>query len=416
MPGGPAVAATDLPIGSLFSGVGGLDLGVQAALGGHIAWHAESDPHAAQVLARHWQVPNLGDVRAVDWHRIEPVCVLTAGFPCQDLSVAGPRTGLATGTRSGLWHHVAHAINVLNPCLVVIENVRGILSTRTPTKTVRDVEPCSRHLGDRPGLPGMRALGVVLGDLADLGYDTTWTCVRACDVGAPHQRARIFLTARPASQDPDGQPRCQRRLPAPRETQGRRARPEPRRRGRAPAPDAPRERRHEGLPEPALPQRHPHPRLHRRGTLTGADNRHGRCEIGGAAASHPYLSRRQRRSGHHPQASGRNESAHRCLSPAGWWGDYLPAIRRWEHATGRAAPSPTVPGTRRLSAEFVEWMMLPSGWVTETEGLSRAAQLRLLGNSVVPEQAALALTLLLADGNPGDGRPRRYGTSLGGGR
>ncbi|MCX5420883.1 DNA cytosine methyltransferase [Streptomyces sp. NBC_00078] len=76
------MAATDLPIGSLFSGVGGLDLGVQAALGGHIAWHAESDPRAAQVLARHWpRVPNLGDVRAIDWQRTEPVCVRRSHTP-----------------------------------------------------------------------------------------------------------------------------------------------------------------------------------------------------------------------------------------------------------------------------------------------------------------------------------------------
>lgn len=204
---GAVVAATDLPIGSLFSGVGGLDLAVQAAPGGHIAWHAESDPHAAQVLTRHWpDVPNLGDVRAIDWHSADPVCVLTAGFPCQDLSVAGPRTGLATGTRSGLWRQTAGAIEALNPCLVVIENVRGLLSTRAGTPTLRHVEPCPRCVGDRPGQPRMRALGVLLADLADLGYDANWTCLRASDVGASHRRERVFLTAWP--QAPPTPDRC----------------------------------------------------------------------------------------------------------------------------------------------------------------------------------------------------------------
>lgn len=71
-------------IGSLCSGYGGLDLGVQSVLGGSLAWHAEVDPGASRILARHWPgVPNLGDITAVDWSDVPPVCVLTAGFPCQ---------------------------------------------------------------------------------------------------------------------------------------------------------------------------------------------------------------------------------------------------------------------------------------------------------------------------------------------
>ncbi|WLQ67614.1 DNA cytosine methyltransferase [Streptomyces glycanivorans] len=71
-------------IGSLCSGYGGLDLGVQSVLGGSLAWHAEVDPGASRILARHWPgVPNLGDITAVDWSTVPPVCVLTAGFPCQ---------------------------------------------------------------------------------------------------------------------------------------------------------------------------------------------------------------------------------------------------------------------------------------------------------------------------------------------
>ncbi|MBT2396663.1 DNA cytosine methyltransferase [Streptomyces sp. ISL-100] len=399
-------ASDSLTIGSLCSGIGGLDLGAQAALGGRVVWHADTDPRAVQVLSRHWPgVPNHGDIREINWQRVEPVCVLTAGFPCQDLSVVGTRTGLVPGTRSGLWHHIVTAVGTLRLHLVVIENVRGILSTRAGIPPLRDVEPCPKCLGDRADHPRLRALGVLLADLADLGYDACWTCVRASDVGAPHRRERVFLTAWPATpspadpvEDDDGEPRQQRRLPAPGQTQSGRTRPHPGRRDRAPAPHPESQRRRQGLTEPALPQRRPHPCLHRSGPHPAGHV----CGRGGQTASaYPDLGRRQGRRGHDAEASRRHESADRRHSPALWWGDYLPAIRRWEDATGRPAPPPTVPGTRRLSAEFVEWMMgLPSGWVTAIEGLTRAAQLHLLGNSVVPQQAALALDLLLTDSCP----------------
>ncbi|MZG20128.1 DNA (cytosine-5-)-methyltransferase [Streptomyces sp. SID5914] len=423
------MAADDLAIGSLFSGIGGLDLGVQATLGGHLAWHAESDPHASQVLRRHWpHVPNLGDVRAIDWHGISPVCVLTAGFPCQDLSVAGPRTGLATGTRSGLWRHVVDAIDALNPCLVVIENVRGLLSTRAGAHALRHMEPCPRCLGDPPGQPPMRALGVLLADLADLGYDANWTCVRASDVGAPHRRARVFVTAWPATpadrtavEDSDGQPRPQRRLPASGETQGRRPRPHPGRRDRTPAAYPQGQRRRQRLTEPEPWGRQPHPCLHsgsarraeptdcgcHRAARRRAEDRESRLCSGQrrrVPPPHADVLGRERRRRHDPETQRRHEPENGGHSPADWWGAYLPAIRRWEQATQRAAPRPTVPGTRRLSAEFVEWMMMGhlTGWVTQTEGLSRATQLRLLGNAVVPAQAAYALDVLLPE-DPGCG-------------
>ncbi|MFE0135209.1 DNA cytosine methyltransferase [Streptomyces sp. NPDC059037] len=392
------MAGADPSIGSLCSGVGGLDLGVQAVLGGHIIWHADSDSRAAKVLARHWpRTPNLGDVRAVDWHQVEPVSVLTAGFPCQDLSVAGPRTGLVPGTPSGLWHHIVTAIEVLNPCLVVIENVRGLLSTRAGTHPLRHVESCPRCVGDRAGESRMRALGVLLADLTDLGYDANWTCVRASDIGAPHRRERVFLVAWPttppcraAAEDPDIEPGQQRRLPAPRQAQGPRPRPHPCRRGRA---------RCQGLAQPAVRQRHPHLGLHR-----SHPRRLDRQE--GAAAAHADLLRRERRCRRDPETQRWHESSDSRHSPASWWGDYLPAIRRWEHVTQRAACQPTQPGTRRLSAEFVEWMMgFPEGWVTATEGLSRAAHLRLLGNSVVHHQATHAMRLLLQEILPRRVRP-----------
>ncbi|WP_353946970.1 DNA cytosine methyltransferase [Streptomyces sp. HUAS MG91] len=331
----------------------------------------------------------------MDWQYVEPVDVLTAGFPCQGLSVAGPRTGLSERSPSGLWPHIVTAASALRPHWVVIENVRGLLSTRAGTDPVRHVEPCPTCLGNPEKMPTMRALGAVLADLAEIGYDDCrWTCVRASDVGACHRRERVFLVAArsvpdqdQAAEDPDGEPWSQRRLPAPGQTQGRWPRTFPPRRGGASAAHPACERRPERLPESALSQRRTHPRLHRRRALHPAE-----------AAAHAHPLRQHRRPGHHPEAARRHESAHRRHSPAIWWGEYLPAIRRWEHVTGTPAPAPTVPGTRRLSAEFVEWMMgYENGFVVAVPGLSRAAQLRLLGNSVVPQQASEALGMLLRD-------------------
>ncbi|WP_432111743.1 DNA cytosine methyltransferase [Streptomyces sp. YPW6] len=186
-------------IGSLCSGYGGLDMGVREVLGGSVAWHCEIDPNAAAILAHHWpDVPNLGDLSAVDFDQVEPVDVLTAGFPCQDVSLAGRRAGIAEGTRSGLWLHVARAIQALRPRLVVIENVRGLLSATAHS----EVEPCPWCVGDGSAEPPLRALGAVLGDLARLGYDAEWCCVRASEVGTAHRRERVFIAARPAA-DPD---------------------------------------------------------------------------------------------------------------------------------------------------------------------------------------------------------------------
>ena len=98
--------------------------------------------------------------------------VLTAGFPCQDISGIGRRAGIQEGNRSGLWFDVARAVRALRPRLLVVENVAAI-----------------RYPG--------RGLDVVLGELAQAGYDAWWRCLRAADVGAPHYRERLFLLARP---------------------------------------------------------------------------------------------------------------------------------------------------------------------------------------------------------------------------
>jgi DNA (cytosine-5)-methyltransferase 1 len=184
-----------LTYGSLFSGTGMLDEGVQSVLGGELSWYAEFDAAASKVMAHHYPgVPNLGDVTKVDWTTVESVDVLTGGTPCQDLSHAGKRAGMTAGTRSNLWVQMREAIAVLRPRLVVWENVRGALSASADS----DLEPCPGCVGGPDDGPVLRALGRVLGDLAELGYDARWYGLRAADVGAPHGRFRIFLFAVPA--------------------------------------------------------------------------------------------------------------------------------------------------------------------------------------------------------------------------
>ncbi|WP_370418957.1 DNA cytosine methyltransferase [Streptomyces sp. QH1-20] len=188
-------------IGSLCSGYGGLDLAVQDLLGGEVLWHCQYDPddpgqHAARILAHHWpDVPNYGDITCVDWSTVPPVDILTAGFPCTDVSLAGQLAGIAPGTRSGIWAHVARAIRTLHPKLVVIENVRGLLSapaTRSMGRGDRAVDV------QQPTGP-LRGLGAVLGDLATLGFDAEWKVHRASDTGAPHRRERVFILAWPTA-------------------------------------------------------------------------------------------------------------------------------------------------------------------------------------------------------------------------
>lgn len=186
-----------MKIGSLFSGYGGLDLAVTNVTGAEVAWHCEWDDAPSKILEKRFPgVPNYRDVSLVDFSKVEKVEILTGGFPCQDLSLAGKRAGLKEGTRSGLWSEFARAIETIRPRLVVIENVRGLLSAEANS----DVEFCSLCMGEAgDGEPLLRALGAVLGDLAELGYDASWTGLRAADAGAPHNRFRVFIVAYPKS-------------------------------------------------------------------------------------------------------------------------------------------------------------------------------------------------------------------------
>lgn len=333
---------------------GGLDLAVEHVFNARTVWHAEWEDAPSKILARHWPgVPNLRDVTAVDWAAVEPVDIITGGFPCQDVSLAGRRAGMAEGTRSNLWGAMRSAVEIIRPTYVVAENVRGLLSAHA--ESASDMEPRPGLLGDRRG-GSLRALGRVLGDLADLGYDAAWYSVRASDVGAPHHRFRVFILATRRDvglvegvQDADLAARRERGEPAPGQAESGRARPDAGRRGGASATDAAGNGRYEGRPEPAGKRGRPHAPL-----------------------------------------SG---------SPDIDWGPYAAAVHRWEHVLGRVAPAPTAPNSKgkpRLSPAFTEWMMgLPEGWVTDTPGLKRADYLTACGNGVVPQQAAHALTRIL---------------------
>ena len=183
-----------LRVGSLFSGYGGLDLAVIELLDAEMAWHCEWEEAPSKILEKHFPgVPNYRDVTKVDFLAIEKIDILTGGFPCQDLSLAGKRAGLKEGTRSGLWHEFARAIEELQPKLVVIENVRGLLSA----KADNGMEYSQEDLDDWGHRPVFTAIQAVLGSLADIGYDAKWTGLRASDTGAAHNRFRMFIIAFP---------------------------------------------------------------------------------------------------------------------------------------------------------------------------------------------------------------------------
>ena len=193
------VFAEPAPLGSLFSGSGALDMAVAAALARfgvctRLAWVCENDEAACAVLDHHFpSVPNLGDITAVDWSRVDPVTVVAGSSPCQSFSTAGRREGMVEGAHSSLWMSMADAIRTLRPELVFWENVRGALSATAATDFPGPVPCpwCAQKAGTRP----LRAMGRVVADLDHAGYDCVWREIKASDVGACHQRSRIWLVA-----------------------------------------------------------------------------------------------------------------------------------------------------------------------------------------------------------------------------
>jgi DNA (cytosine-5)-methyltransferase 1 len=287
-----------MKIGSLCTGYGGLDIAVEAFFNAEMVWCAEIDKQASELIATRFDKPNLGDIKHIDWDTVEPIDILTAGYPCQPFSYAGQRKGIEDDRH--IWPYIIKAISTLRPKIVVLENVRGHLS-----------------LGFKE----------VLKDLAKNGYDARWQVVRASDVGAPHQRARLFIIAYPIS---IGQPsritcRCEATL-----------------------------------------------------TCTTHDG----CATN--TNCHTCTQSRRATSCIHIQGKGLRDGQNQGKT-------------RNEYRFSLQMDRQTIPNTLdqdRLNVKFVEYMMgLNPGWVTDLP-FSRAQQLRMLGNGVVPQQAYHALQLL----------------------
>jgi DNA (cytosine-5)-methyltransferase 1 len=159
-----------MKIGSLCSGYGGLDMAVEAYFNAKTVWMCDNDKYASIVIKERWGLPNLGNLKEVDWTTVEPIDILTAGYPCQPFSNAGLRKGL--NDERHIWPSIKEIISQLRPNIVILENVRGHLTI------------------------GFKE---VLQDLTEIGYDAQWAIVRASDVGAPHRRERLFVLAQPSN-------------------------------------------------------------------------------------------------------------------------------------------------------------------------------------------------------------------------
>jgi DNA (cytosine-5)-methyltransferase 1 len=286
-----------MKIGSLCTGYGGLDLAVEQHFNADTVWCAEFDKYASQVIKKHFNIPNYGDIKNINWAEVEPIDILTAGYPCQPFSHAGYRKG--TDDERHIFPYILEAISVLRPRWIVLENVRGHLS-----------------LGLKDVLQG----------LAEHGYDARWQVIRASDVGAPHQRARLFIIANSDGNAREKSRRAFRGISCETET-----------------------------------------------IIDGTDRKIDR----GSDKDDSYADNEYKSHDGKVSRLGRRFTA-RCEMHL------------------QAAPD-ALDQTGKLNAEFVEYMMgLPKGWVTDI-GLTRAQQLKMLGNGVVPQQAEYALELLTSD-------------------
>ena len=312
-----------LKIGSLCTGYGGLDMAVEAYFNAETIWTSDYDKYASIVIEQRLNKPNLGNIKEIKWDEIEPIDILTAGYPCQPFSHAGHRKGVEDVRH--IWPFIKEGISILRPRIIILENVRGHLS-----------------LG----------LKEVLQDLAEIGYDAKWQTVRASDVGAPHRRERIFIVATPQCTDTD----CI---------------------GCSLVSNNCRKVGNQGQSQSVISEL----------VEEIASNTNDiRSDIG-------FGSRYQEKQ----SSTQSNETSiintiNQCESPiSGMSGmDRKLTSRLSMHL--QAVPNPL--DQDKLNAKFVEYMMgLPQGWVTDLD-ISRAQQLKILGNGVVPQQAYYALQQL----------------------
>jgi len=167
-------------VASFFSGIGGLDLGLERA-GFTVRFQCEVKPFCREILRQHWpDMPLDDDIRRLDDASIPEAEVWAAGFPCQDLSLArmGPRSGLR-GSQSGLFHDFIELVRGRTPRAIILENVHGLLSSH-----------------------GGRDFAIVLEALDKLGYGVAWRVLNSKDFGVPQQRRRVYIVA--MHRDPRG--------------------------------------------------------------------------------------------------------------------------------------------------------------------------------------------------------------------
>ena len=319
-----------MKIGSLCTGYGGLDMAVEAFFNAETIWTCEFDKYASQVIEKRINKPNHGDLKKTDWTKVEPIDILTAGYPCQPFSHAGSRKG--ADDERHLWPYIKEIIGILRPQFVILENVRG-------------------HFG-----LGFRE---VLGDLAALRYDATWRLVRASDVGAPHRRERLFILAYANVE------RLQRSS----------------RTGYGFEQSNSQHSDTDGQRRPLV------------GVGVGEIRHQGQSQsiaselVKEIAANTNSDARTQpRRTSTKLRAEG--------IGFRGWQDERQAwdKFRFSREMDKERVPSPLDQG--RLNVKFVEYMMgLPVGWVTDVD-LPRSQKLKILGNGVVPQQAYRALELL----------------------
>jgi DNA (cytosine-5)-methyltransferase 1 len=325
-----------LKIGSLCTGYGGLDMAVEAYFGAETIWVSEFDKHASKVIQARINKPNLGNLKVINWDEVEPIDILTAGYPCQPFSQAGLRKG-AQDERH-LWPYIKEAVSILRPQYVILENVRG-------------------HFG-----LGFRE---VLSDLASIGYDARWTLIRASEVGAPHRRERLFILAYPNSTRQTRPNACDIQTPKPWDsssntyeythTDGQRW---------SLGQNYGNEVEYQGQSQPVASGLVQTVTTHTDGD-TRTQSRRASREVRAEGVG-------LRGRAHEGQARGK--------------------FRFSVEMDKEAIPSPLDEG--KLNVKFVEYMMgLPEGWVTNVD-LPRSQKLKILGNGVVPQQAYKAIELL----------------------
>ena len=309
-----------MKVGSFCSGFGGLDLAAHDLFDATTSWWSEIDSAAQKVMhARFPEAQPVGDITTLNPHDLEPVDVLTAGFPCQPYSTAGLRKGQSDERAIFQW--IADTISVLRPRYILLENVQGIL-TKGGTDT----------------LASLTSVG---------GYRIRWGLVRASDAGCPHRRARWFAVAESADSYSLGAGRSEHGEVSSSSGEGK-----------------------EGTQQ-------------RQRVRTAVGH-------GSQVATDSDDAGRSEHSGAFPMET--EQSSFECRSSTNW-GEWEPAIRRWETIRQVEAPPPVIDG--KLNQWFVEWMMgLPTGWVCDVID-KRTPALKMLGNGCVPQQAHLAFSLLL---------------------